>query len=134
MRVEGTIKTAPKPPRPVRGRIPRIAKLMALAIKMQGMVDRGEVSDYAELAELAMVSRARMTQIMNLNLLSPVLQEQLLFLPLVTEGRDAITLKEMQVVCLEADWGGSGKYHLCCNLHRRIKIVTLPHWTEGANI
>ncbi len=28
-------------------------RLMALAIKMQGMVDRGEVKDYAELARLA---------------------------------------------------------------------------------
>lgn len=52
---------------------------MALAIKMQGMVDHGEVRDYAELARLAQVTRARMTQIMNFNLLAPELQERLLF-------------------------------------------------------
>ena len=39
---------------------------MALAIKFQDMVDRGEVRDYADLARLGYVTRARMTQIMNL--------------------------------------------------------------------
>ncbi len=106
MKVEGTIKAVAKPPKKkeTRGRIPRISKLMALAIKMQEMVDRGEVRDYSELAELAMVSRARITQIMNLNLLSPQIQEALLFLPAVEAGRDTITLRSLQAVCLEADW------------------------------
>lgn len=69
-------------------RIPRIARLMALAIKFQDMVDRGEVRDYADLARLGMVTRARLTQIMNLTLLAPEIQEYLLSLDLVhTEGR-----------------------------------------------
>jgi hypothetical protein len=59
-------------------RIPRISRLMALAIKFQGMVDRGEVRDYAELAQLGYVTRARLTQIMNLLLLGPDIQEFLL--------------------------------------------------------
>ncbi|MCC6511366.1 MAG: hypothetical protein IT423_19855 [Pirellulaceae bacterium] len=109
MKVESTIHFGnprkAKPQKAVQGRIPRIAKLMALAIKMQGMVDRGEVQDYAELAELAMVSRARITQIMNLNLLAPELQERLLFQPPVDSGRDSITLRGLQAVCLEVDWG-----------------------------
>jgi hypothetical protein len=33
-------------------RIPRITRLMALAIKFQEMVDRGDVRDYADLARL----------------------------------------------------------------------------------
>jgi len=65
---------APAPPR-----IPRITRLMALAIKFQEMVDRGEVRDYAELARLGFVSRARLTQIMNLTLLAPDIQEEVLF-------------------------------------------------------
>lgn len=60
-------------------RIPRIARLMALAIRVQDMVDRGEVRDYAEVAHLGHVTRARMTQIMNLLNLAPDIQEQLLF-------------------------------------------------------
>ncbi len=59
-------------------RIPRISRLMALAIKFQEMVDRGEVSDYADLARLGYVTRARITQIMNLLLLAPDIQESLL--------------------------------------------------------
>jgi hypothetical protein len=52
---------------------------MALAVKFQDMVDRGEVRDYADLARLGFVTRARLTQIMNLVLLAPDLQETLLF-------------------------------------------------------
>jgi hypothetical protein len=48
----------------------------ALAIKFQDMVDRGEVRDYADLARLGYVNRARLTQIMNLLLLAPRIQEQ----------------------------------------------------------
>ena len=48
---------------------------------MQGLIDDGVVRDYAELARLGHVSRARVTQIMNLNLLAPDIQEEILFLP-----------------------------------------------------
>jgi hypothetical protein len=64
---------APAPPR-----IPRITRLMALAIKFQEMIDRGEVKDYADLARLGFVTRARITQIMNLLNLAPQIQEALL--------------------------------------------------------
>jgi len=70
--------TLPKVPDPPR--IPRIARLIALAIKFQDMVDRREVRDYADLARLGYVSRARITQIMNLLNLAPDIQEQILFL------------------------------------------------------
>jgi hypothetical protein len=66
----------PKLPEPPR--VPRIARLMALAVKFQDMVDRGEVRDYADLARLGFVTRARLTQIMNLMLLAPDIQERLL--------------------------------------------------------
>lgn len=67
---------------PVDHRIPRMTRLMALAIKCQDMVERGEIRDYAELARLGYVTRARITQIMNLLLLAPDLQEALLFMDL----------------------------------------------------
>jgi hypothetical protein len=63
--------------------------LMALAIKFQDMVDHGEVRDYADIARLGYVTRARLTQIMNLLLLAPDLQEQLLF--------SATTVKERRL-------------------------------------
>jgi hypothetical protein len=67
--------------------IPRLARLVALAIKFQAMVERGEVRDYADLARLGYVTRARLTQIMNLLLLAPDLQEQLLFSATTVEER-----------------------------------------------
>ena len=60
-------------------RTPRVTRLMALAVKYQAMVDSGELRDYADIARLGYVSRARMTQIMNLSNLAPDLQEELLF-------------------------------------------------------
>jgi len=61
-----------------RTRIPRITRLMALAIKFQEMINRGEVRDYADLARLGYVTRARLTQIMNLLNLAPDIQRSLL--------------------------------------------------------
>jgi hypothetical protein len=46
-RVKDMGKVPPKPEPPRAPRIPRVARLMALAIKLQVMVDRGEVRDYA---------------------------------------------------------------------------------------
>jgi cell division septum initiation protein DivIVA len=85
--------------------IQRISRLMALAIELDRVVKRNRQLDYAELARKAKLSRARMTQIMNLNLLAPSIQERLLFLPETDRGRDDITLRELQKVALEPDWG-----------------------------
>jgi len=60
-------------------RMPRITRLMALAVRYQGMVDAGELREYADIARLGYVSRARVTQIMNLSNLAPEIQEHLLF-------------------------------------------------------
>lgn len=59
--------------------LPRIARLLALAIKLEELVREGTVRDYAELATLGHVTRARMTQIMSLFYLAPDIQESILF-------------------------------------------------------
>jgi hypothetical protein len=64
---------------PAGERIPRISRLMALAIKFDEMIARGEARDYADLARLGYVTRARVTQIMNLRHLAPEIQETILF-------------------------------------------------------
>lgn len=53
---------------------------MALAIRLEGMLRNGGVRDYAELARLGGVTRARVTQIMKLLNLAPDIPEMLLFL------------------------------------------------------
>ena len=40
------------------GRVPRVAKLMALAIKFDGLLRKGVVSDQSELSEPALAVRA----------------------------------------------------------------------------
>ena len=89
---------------PAAGRVPKVARLMALAIRLQGMIDRGEATDYAELARLGHVTRARLTQVMNLTLLAPDLQEALLFLPPITAGRDAVKEWQVRPVAAEPVW------------------------------
>ena len=64
----------------VAERVPRIARLMALALKFEQMIRQAVVPDYAVLAAVGQVSRARVTQIMNLLNLAPDIQEQILFL------------------------------------------------------
>jgi hypothetical protein len=45
-----------------------------------------------------------MTQIINLLLLAPDIQEALLFLPRVERGRDPINLPRVQRIALTPDW------------------------------
>lgn len=99
-----TIVTGPAPAAPEPGRVPRIARLMALAIRFDGLVRTGVVKDYAALARLGHVTRARVTQVMNLCLLAPDIQEELLFLPRIAEGRDPLVLRDLQPVAGVPDW------------------------------
>ena len=63
-----------------QARAPRIARLLALAHKLDAMVRSGEITDYTHLARLGHISPARLTQIMVLLHLAPVIQEHVLFL------------------------------------------------------
>lgn len=53
------------------------------------------------MARLGRVSRARVTQIMNLLFLAPDIREQLLFLPPVTGGRAPVLLSDLQPIAVE---------------------------------
>ena len=86
------------------GRIPRITKLVALASRMQSMIDSGEVESFQQLAELGRISQPRMTQIMSLLNLAPDIQEELLYLPEVMQGKAAIHEKLLRPLTTEMDW------------------------------
>jgi hypothetical protein len=77
---------------------------MALAIKFDDLLRAGVVERYADLAELGHVTRARISQIMNLLNLAPDLQETLLHLPLIERGRAQIHLRQMQSIASVPDW------------------------------
>jgi transcriptional regulator with XRE-family HTH domain len=80
--------------------VPRISRLMALAIKFQAMLRDGIVRDQSELARLARVTQPRMTQILNLNFLAPDIQEAILFL----KGDTAVSEKSLRPVTVETSW------------------------------
>jgi hypothetical protein len=73
---------------PPSGRVPRLARLMALALRCEELIRSGQVKNLAELARLGHVSGARISQIMSLLQLAPDLQEELLFRSRPARGRD----------------------------------------------
>jgi hypothetical protein len=99
--VKGPPPTAPERP---KGRLPRITRYMALAIYYEDLIRKGHVHDYAEIATLGHVTRARVTQIMNLRLLAPDLQERLLNLPRIEHGHDGLCLRDLQQISVEPSW------------------------------
>ncbi len=86
------------------GRPPRIACQLALAHRFETLVQSGEVSDYADLARLGRVSRARVNQIMNLLTLAPSIQEYILMLPPRTVGEPAISERHLRRIVGEPLW------------------------------
>jgi hypothetical protein len=94
-------------------RIPHITRLMALAIKLQGMIDRGEIQDYVDIARLGYISRARASQIMNLTLLAPDIQEELV----TWESAEAAT-------------AAIGEHHLCAITKHTLWAEQRRAWKE----
>jgi hypothetical protein len=94
------VEAAPLPP----GRVPRVSRLMALALRFDELVRTGQVASYSALASLGHVTRARVCQIMNLLCLAPDLQEALLFLPPTQHGRDPLILADLQPIAAAFDW------------------------------
>jgi hypothetical protein len=84
--------------------MPRLARLMALAIHFDGLIRKGAVHDYADLARLGHVTRARVTQIMNLLNLAPDTQEAILLLPRTASGRDPISERQIRRIVATPSW------------------------------
>ena len=82
----------------------RITRLMALAIKLDGLLREGAVQSHGQLARLGHVSRSRITQVMNLLHLAPDIQEHLLFLSTIEKGRDTITEAAIRKLAQRPDW------------------------------
>ena len=99
----------PPPAAVPEGLVPRISRLMALAIRFDNLVRLGEVADFADIAELGQVTRARVSQIVNLLNLAPDIQEAILFLPPVPGDREAVSEREVRSIAAEPDWGRQRK-------------------------
>jgi hypothetical protein len=75
-----------------------------LAIRFEQLVRSGTIRNYAELAELGHVSRARISQIMLLLQLAPDIQEEILFLPPVRCGVDSIHMWQVLPIAVLLEW------------------------------
>lgn len=75
---ENVVRPGEAPEEPRAGRVPRISRMMALAVWFDELIRKGEVKNFAELARLGQVSPTRVSQIMNLLLLSPDIQKSCL--------------------------------------------------------
>lgn len=104
-RARKQIKPGPEPVNDTpEGRIPRLSRLMALAIHFDSLIQQGGIYNQADLAQLGHVSRARVTQIMNLLHLAPDIQERILFLPLIESGHDPYPERKIRRIIRELEW------------------------------
>jgi hypothetical protein len=79
----------------------RTARMLALAHHIDRLVEDGTIPDYAAAARTLGLTRARLTQVMNLLLLAPEIQERVLTGELWTE-------RSLRDVVAEAEWEGQG--------------------------
>ena len=84
--------------------IPRLARLMALAIRLEQLLEQGVASSQAELARLGHVTSARLTQILSLRFLAPEIQEEILFLPPTRPGCRALTERHLRPLLRTLIW------------------------------
>lgn len=99
-------RRAPRPPgeRKGRGRLPHITVQLARAHRLQKLLDEGQVKSRRELAKLAGVTPARVTQLLDLLFLAPDIQEEVLLFPRTTRRRDSITERDARLVAGATAW------------------------------
>jgi hypothetical protein len=85
--------------------VPRMSRLMALALRFDDLLRSGQIASYSALASLGHVTRARVCQIMNLLCLAPDIQEALLFMRRPARGRDPLILADLQPLTALLHWG-----------------------------
>ncbi len=95
-------RTEPAPEGP--GRVLRVAHLLALAHQINAKIRAGEYHDLADAARKMGLTRARVTQIANLLLLAPAIQEAILTWPPITAGLDPISERNLREIVAESVW------------------------------
>ena len=81
----------------------RVARMLALAHECEALIAAGVVADRAELAGVLGFTRARITQLLDLTLLAPDIQEEILVAE-VEPGRDAVTERGLRGIVRHAAW------------------------------
>jgi hypothetical protein len=124
--LNGPGKAKGRPELPLR--VPRVARLFALAVKLDGLVRNGTIRNYATVARLRYVSRAKISQLISLLLLASDIQEEILFLPPTPSGRGQVTLRQLQPIALAPCW--RRQRQLWRQLKRRARLIR-SHGSQG---
>ncbi len=90
----------PPPEEPATDRVHPLARCMALAIETKRLIESGVVADAAEIALVAGVTRARVSQVLKLTMLAPDIQEAILFL----RDKECVDPKQVQAIALRLLW------------------------------
>jgi hypothetical protein len=99
-RARHAAETVARPPRRYRARVAR-----QLALALQRRVDSGELADYATMTRAIGLTRARLTQLMDMLLLAPDIQAEILFLE-APPGEQPISERALRDGVLRTlDWG-----------------------------
>ena len=75
-----------------------------MAHRFETLLQAGAVKDYATLARLGHVSRARICQIVSLLQLAPDIQEEILFLGRPERGRGPLHLRQVRPLAAVLNW------------------------------
>ncbi len=95
----------PKPKMPsAPAKLPHITKLMALAIRLEHLLATGQVKDQAEIARVAGITRARVTQIINLTNLAPDIQQAILDFEPTTDPVPRFREREVRTIAIITSW------------------------------
>lgn len=97
------VEPPPPPPEPVR-RPAKVARMLALAHTLEAAIAAGEFADRADVARHLGFTRARVTQLLDLTLLAPDIQEALLALEAV-DGVEPMSERELRAVVRVVGWG-----------------------------
>ena len=113
----------PKEPKIHSENLPRLTRLLALAHRWNRLIEEGTISDYAEIARNMGLSRARVTQIMDLLYLAPNIQEEILLPPSDERSELEVPERAMRQVTRIPDWNDQRRLWrgLCGPLVRRKK-------------
>ncbi|NVJ10134.1 hypothetical protein HUW63_33560 [Myxococcus sp. AM001] len=94
---------APPPPREVARRPAHVARVLALAHHVESAIERGLVASAADVAGQLGFTRARVTHLLDLQLLAPDLQEEVLFLEAI-DGAEPLSERGLRAVAHAGTW------------------------------
>jgi hypothetical protein len=121
-------------PEPVR-RPERVAIMLALAHKIQQAIDRGAVHDRAEVARRLGLTRARVTQLLDLTLLAPDIQAWILELQAV-DGVEPMSERALRDIVHAENWAvqcerHNGRQHKCPIVSQLPEHRPIHSYVEG---